>query len=558
MVNTEEGDRIRVVARAYDDVQVLYIELIFDGQVIGRFTRFPFWNWHYSLKADIGHHTLVARAYDFDGNEATSEVVNFAVGRRPRANMVNPNKSIECEPGVDITLQAEALSPEELHPVKIDFFYNGFNHIAETSEPFKTVWNVGAPGSYAISARITDALGESTFSKTVTVKAGEGDDVISLNLGKYHFPDYVEMGLHKERNWNNIYSSSFEESGIIYNNRGEPTDMSFWSNAHSLFVGEVPFYQNEVLMMHSFKATTNATPCSVSVKDVPFEKYYIYAFWGGYQTQDYKSYYISIGMEDKTFYFRNGPFWCFDYIPAWSTEWYNTFDTTTFLIQRLPTYAVFGPITEKDFTVWIESRSADGMPDAAPVGFNGIQIVDAARPQLQQLRLTSMCSTEPSLRRWRVRNPNDRNVKCEWDVVGTKQSGAIMAAPGDNFFFTKSVEGPNTTRIRWYDNEHTLHHAVKASSGAICQNEFDLHLTSMCSTDPEKRRWRVRNANSRDIQYQWEVVGTMQSGTGIAAPGDTFFFTESVSGPNTTRITWEDIAGLPQHTVKASSGAICE
>ncbi|TVR79187.1 MAG: T9SS C-terminal target domain-containing protein [Chitinophagaceae bacterium] len=100
---------------------------------------------------------------------------------------------------------------------------------------------------------------------------------------------------------------------------------------------------------------------------------------------------------------------------------------------------------------------------------------------------------------------------------------------------------------------------VGGSTGATaCVIVDDLILTSMCSDDPAtERRWRVRNNNSFDVSFDWSVVGTSQTGSAIAASGDNFFYTNTVSGPNTTIVSWVDGAGNAQQTVKASGGAQC-
>jgi hypothetical protein len=85
-----------------------------------------------------------------------------------------------------------------------------------------------------------------------------------------------------------------------------------------------------------------------------------------------------------------------------------------------------------------------------------------------------------------------------------------------------------------------------------------LQLTSMCSDEPStSRRWRVRNHSSSPIEYSWQVYGTSQTGGSTAQPGDNFFFTTAIGGPNTTKIFWK-VNGSSYETVKASGGAQCE
>jgi len=89
---------------------------------------------------------------------------------------------------------------------------------------------------------------------------------------------------------------------------------------------------------------------------------------------------------------------------------------------------------------------------------------------VEDLNLTSMCSNNPDLfRRWRVRNPNPFRVMINWQVVGTSQSGVLYAAGDDDtFFYTEAIDGPNTTIIKWLDEEGVEQQKVKASSGEVC------------------------------------------------------------------------------------------
>lgn len=96
------------------------------------------------------------------------------------------------------------------------------------------------------------------------------------------------------------------------------------------------------------------------------------------------------------------------------------------------------------------------------------------------------------------------------------------------------------------------------SFSAFAQADLELLLTSMCSNNPsESRNWRVRNKTTESIDYTYTVVGTNQTATLTAQPGDNFFSTIAVGGPNTTKIRWfaEDRF---KETVKASGGATCQ
>jgi hypothetical protein len=52
-----------------------------------------------------------------------------------------------------------------------------------------------------------------------------------------------------------------------------------------------------------------------------------------------------------------------------------------------------------------------------------------------------------------------------YEVYRNDQRGTLVAQPGDNFFSTATVTGPNTTIIRVLGAQND----VKASSGAPCR-----------------------------------------------------------------------------------------
>ncbi|MEO1254849.1 MAG: T9SS type A sorting domain-containing protein, partial [Bacteroidota bacterium] len=90
--------------------------------------------------------------------------------------------------------------------------------------------------------------------------------------------------------------------------------------------------------------------------------------------------------------------------------------------------------------------------------------------EVLDLNLTSVCSNNPELfRRWRVRNVNPFRIMVTWEVVGTSQTSSLWAEGGtDTFFFTLAVPGPNTTIIKWLDENGNEQQKVKASSGEMC------------------------------------------------------------------------------------------
>lgn len=103
------------------------------------------------------------------------------------------------------------------------------------------------------------------------------------------------------------------------------------------------------------------------------------------------------------------------------------------------------------------------------------------------LNLTSMCSENPSVtRRWRISNPNDFDIAVEWDVYPYFQTGLLIAHSGDNFFYTNTIPGPNTVRIRWQNQDMVWQQKIKASSGETCSSQ-GCYATEVVSYLPTKR-----------------------------------------------------------------------
>lgn len=91
------------------------------------------------------------------------------------------------------------------------------------------------------------------------------------------------------------------------------------------------------------------------------------------------------------------------------------------------------------------------------------------------------------------------------------------------------------------------------------QEVEELNLTSVCSENPDiMRRWRINNPNEFDIAVEWDVYPNFQTGLIVAHPGHTFFYTNTLPGPNNTvRIRWQDEENEWKQKVKASGGAAC-
>ena len=85
------------------------------------------------------------------------------------------------------------------------------------------------------------------------------------------------------------------------------------------------------------------------------------------------------------------------------------------------------------------------------------------------LNLNSACSDNPAVaKRWRVQNPNKFAVDVRWELKGTAHGGTLEAPPGESFFTTPAVSGPNTARIEWFDQSGTARTKEKTAENLVC------------------------------------------------------------------------------------------
>lgn len=82
--------------------------------------------------------------------------------------------------------------------------------------------------------------------------------------------------------------------------------------------------------------------------------------------------------------------------------------------------------------------------------------------------------------------------------------------------------------------------SVNSNSIRVAPNK-GLTLRTVCSNSPaEYRRWKIINNNPFAVDVTWQIPNTPQTGTLAAAPGETFFTTQTIPGINYALITWYD------------------
>jgi lysophospholipase L1-like esterase len=87
--------------------------------------------------------------------------------------------------------------------------------------------------------------------------------------------------------------------------------------------------------------------------------------------------------------------------------------------------------------------------------------------QSAPLVFTSVCSSDPSVRRWRLINNTDSVMEVSWRVYGSTQSGSLAVLAHEIAFFETTAEAGSNTTIVTYSNGKQI---TKASSNQICQD----------------------------------------------------------------------------------------
>ena len=95
------------------------------------------------------------------------------------------------------------------------------------------------------------------------------------------------------------------------------------------------------------------------------------------------------------------------------------------------------------------------------------------------LYLSAECSDEPATtRKWKITNFNFINIRVNWQLEGTDQSGVLIAGPGETYFVTSTAPGKNSVIISWKDAQNKVRDFKKASIETRCKSN---HIASKTS-----------------------------------------------------------------------------
>jgi Domain of unknown function (DUF1929)/Bacterial Ig domain len=126
-------------------------------------------------------HTAVPGVYmlfivDSAGVPSVAKIVNLdsapppppPSNQSPTVSLTSPSNGANFTSPAKISLAANAADPDG-SVARVEFFNGGTKLGEDTSAPYTSQWNVGAAGSYTLTARATDNSGATTTSSPVTI-----------------------------------------------------------------------------------------------------------------------------------------------------------------------------------------------------------------------------------------------------------------------------------------------------------------------------------------------------------------------------------------------------
>ncbi len=174
---------VNISATATDNIGVARVQFIVDGVVRSTDNASPFsYNWN-TVAETNGSHSLVAKAFDAAGNNASASITVTVSNSVPDATL--PTVSLTAPANgatVSGTTSVNATASDNVGVARVEFSVDGVLRNSDTTNPYSYSWNTTAEtnASHTLLARAYDAAGNSaSVSVTVTVSnVSAGDTTV--------------------------------------------------------------------------------------------------------------------------------------------------------------------------------------------------------------------------------------------------------------------------------------------------------------------------------------------------------------------------------------------
>jgi hypothetical protein len=179
----EEGDTLSadttLVAEASDNEGVAEVAFLVGDEVIGTDSEPPYEQIWLVSEADLGPHTLWARASDTSGNASLSDSVSVTVIEGGEEDLIPPQVGLTHPADGDTLREPTTISAhasDEVGVSYVDFFIDGLNAGTDSFPPYEQLWDVtaeGQEGDHELWAAATDLAGNTGISDTIAVHVAD-------------------------------------------------------------------------------------------------------------------------------------------------------------------------------------------------------------------------------------------------------------------------------------------------------------------------------------------------------------------------------------------------
>ena len=483
---------------------------------VGRFGNTKFFQFYRYLSPNQGYGNISEIEFWGDPNDP--------VNQPPLTALITPLNNSNFAPGADINLSAIAGDPDGKIS-KVEFF-NGPTIIGSVEKsPYNFLWENVAEGNYQIYAKATDNAGVTKNSVSALISVSNKN---TTALYAENFDANTSLGWVANGGAWNANNNRFESSDW----NGEFTsfyDSTSFSN-YTYSLDAIPNWDNNIGFIFNYNDINNYYLLTINGKSKSAEfKKNVNGSWSTLATATFtgngtgSQHHISIN---------------------------NTGSETTITVNQ---DTVFNKITTTDFT----GGKIGLYSFYCPSSFDNIVV--SSNNLLPSVEITSPLSNSNFKHHEKLKikvaaSDPDGTINKVALFDGAKLIGSDTLAPF-KFVLPHLASGTHYFTAIATDNNGSARTSSVVKVNVGIKEEPTLNLTSLCSDDILKRRWRVTSTFHKTITFQWNVYNTPQTGYLIVGPEDEVIFeTNAVEGPNTTIITF----GKSEKVVKASGNAICD
>ncbi|HJV64809.1 MAG TPA: Ig-like domain-containing protein [Geomonas sp.] len=176
------------------EASVKQVEFYNGATLLGSSTASPYsYTW---TNIASGNYSLTAKVIDTLGATASSNAVTIAVKDPPAVVITAPSNGATFIAPATVKVQATATSGTGASVKQVDFYIGSTLLGTSTFSPYSYTWTNVAPGSYSLTAKVTNTLGEIASSSTIAITVNAPPTITlttPLNGATYTAPCTVTM-----------------------------------------------------------------------------------------------------------------------------------------------------------------------------------------------------------------------------------------------------------------------------------------------------------------------------------------------------------------------------